>query len=152
MVRFIGYIYIYSMDFHDKNIYNTEQVVFFRIHKIIFYLWFVTKKPTGLDGNLNTISLFMDLSGSLVLHIRLHLLVKFIHICLVPSLLLVDVWKPSKLLKGGGSEKLRIINTLAPGAKFCKPLVKRDLQAFNGYSFIIFTVSFKMHPTNEFYS
>lgn len=105
VVRFIGYIYIYSMDFHDKNIYNTEQVVFFRIHKIIFYLWFVTKKPTGLDGNLNTISLFMDLSGSLVLHIRLHLLVKFIHICLVPSLLLVDVWKPSKLLKGGGVRK-----------------------------------------------
>lgn len=42
-------------------------------------------------------------------------------------------------------EESQFINTLAPGAKHCKLLVKRHLQAFNGQSFTIFTVSFKMN-------
>lgn len=45
----------------------------------------------------------------------------------------------------------QIIYTLAPGAKNCELLVKRDLQAFNGHSFInyiiILTVLLIMHTT-----
>lgn len=140
------------MDFHDKNIYNTEQVVFFRIHKIIFYLWFVTKKPTGLDGNLYDIPFYGLVRESCVAHSASSFGQVYTHL---PSAIAFISWRIKTFQtseRGGGSEKLRIINTLAPGAKFCKPLVKRDLQAFNGYSFIIFTVSSKMHPTNEFYS
>lgn len=40
------------------------------------------------------------------------------------------------------------MNTLVPGATFNKLLVKKkDTQAFNGQSFIIFTVTFIMHTT-----
>lgn len=36
-------------------------------------------------------------------------------------------------------EEFRIILTLAPGAKYCKLLVMRDLQANNGQSFILYS-------------
>lgn len=59
--------------------------------------------------------------------------------------LLLDVCKDQFIKTGGGggkeSEESRIIYTLARGVNNCKPLVKRDLEAFNRQYFKIYTVS-----------
>lgn len=52
-------------------------------------------------------------------------------------------------VKGGeqGSKGSRILYTLAPGAKQCKRLVKRDLQSLNDQLFKLYLFSFIMRTT-----
>lgn len=48
---------------------------------------------------------------------------------------------------GGGVKSQRVISAYLYTSVNCKLLIKRYLQAFNGQSFIVFTVSFIMHIT-----
>lgn len=98
------------------------------------------KSPTGLDGHLSTIDLRWTYQGFQCLHFRLHF---GVYTLIRDS----SAWYPHfyylllaniNLLRGEQeSQDSRIIYTQASGAKNCKPLVKRNLQAFNCQFFFI---------------
>lgn len=49
------------------------------------------------------------------------------------------------------SEESQILHILAPGAKSCRLFVKRNLQVFNGQSFIIFRFILNAHDMHRLF-
>lgn len=101
------------------------------------------QEAPGLDGRLVIMARRWICQGVSRLHFKLHFGVSI----LIPVssncypcfyyLMCANI----KWLKGGGKSQGNL------GLSLRVNLVKRDLQAFNGHSFIIFTVSLIMHTT-----